>query len=135
MPIVVPDIGERALLEMLVKTASPPDFEMLLYSNNYTPVESSVAGDFTIHAAAGLNVVKTLARASWGTASTSAGVTSIAYPQQSWQNTSGSTQNVYGYIVRVSGGGSLLWAERFSSAPIVLADSDYIFITPRLELA
>lgn len=134
MPIVVPDVAERALLEMLVKTASPPDFEMALYSNDYTPVETSVAADFTLHAAAGLSIIKALARASWGTAATATGVTSIAYPQQSWQNTSGANQNVYGYIVRKSGAGDLLWAERFTTAPIVLANTDYIFITPRLEL-
>jgi hypothetical protein len=134
MAIVVPEVGERNLLNMLLRTASPPDFEILLFSNDYTPVETSAYGDFTIHTAAGLNVVKTLSRAGWAAATTSSGVTSSVYAQQSWQNTSGSTQSVYGYIVREAGTSNLLWAERFTNAPILLANNDYMFVTPRLEL-
>jgi hypothetical protein len=117
MAIVVPDVGERTFLSYIVNKAIPTDLKLHIYTNDYTPTESSTVANFTECSASGYTPV-TLTGANW-TISTDAGGNSTAtYPQITFTFTSGSTN--YGYYVTDSTGTILLWAERFNDAPHTL---------------
>lgn len=115
---LVPNAGEAIALDRFLKTS---DETLKLFVNDYTPVESSVAGDFTEMSTQGY-AAKTLTAASW---------TSGAYAQQIWtfDGTGGSTV-VYGYFVIDAGSGTIMFAERFGSPPTIVNNNDQIKVTP-----
>lgn len=127
MALVVPDVGERELLDDMLNAR---DRTLKLFKTDVTPAESDVAGSYT-EADFTDYVAKTLTGASWDAAATNAGTTSKAYAQQSW--TCGATGNtIYGYfVVRTT---TLCWAEKFATARN-LAENDVLNLTPRMELA
>lgn len=114
MALTVPDVGERALLDMALSDASPNSQQLKLYSAVSPAIgESSVAGDFTEATFTGYSA-KTLARATWGAAATNTGTTSKTYPQQSWSPTT--SQTILGYYITETTVGDLLWAEAYASS-------------------
>ena len=113
MSLLVPDVGEVLLLEYALNKTEPTEVKLKIYTNDYTPVEGSVVGDFTEATAAGYAAIE-LAGASWTIAS-SVGVTTASYAQQTETFTAASTN--YGYYITNNGGTQVLWAERFSDAP------------------
>lgn len=115
---LVPNAGEAIALDRFLKTS---DETLKLYVNDYTPVEGSVAGDFTEMSTQGY-AAKTLTAASW---------TSGAYAQQTWtfDGTGGSTV-VYGYFVIDAGAGTIMFAERFGTPPTIVNNGDQIKVTP-----
>lgn len=131
MALLVPNAGKAALLTMLVKDTSPEAFSLRLYKNDYTPVNGSVAGDFTVADFTGYANV-TLARASFGTA-TSADPSVITYAQQSFTCSGASSNTIYGYYVVGATSGTILWAERFASARTVTVSGDIVKVTPTLS--
>jgi len=133
MALVVCNAGEVKLLTLALKTALSVDesFTLHLYKNNYTPVATSAAGDFTVADFTGYTG-KTLTRAGWAAASSVTGTGTIVYgTPQTW--TCGATGNtVYGvYILDASN--ALVWAEQFAVAR-VLADTDTLTYTPAMTL-
>lgn len=116
MTLVVPDVGEVLLLGYMLNKVEPTEVKLHLYTNDYTPVEGSVVGDFTEAVAAGYAAIE-LAGASW-TIATDTGVTTASYAQQTFTFTAASTN--YGYYVTNNDGSQVLWAERFSDAPHTL---------------
>jgi hypothetical protein len=133
MPLVIADVGELELLDKMLKDALSvdEDFTLKLYQNNYTPVNTSVAGDFTV--ATFTNYVdKTLTRAGWAAATTVSNKARSTYAQQSW--TCGASGNtIYGYYVIGATSGTLLWAELFPT-PRVLANTDILTLIPVFTL-
>ncbi len=115
---LVPNAGEAIALDRFLKTS---DETLKLFVNDYTPVEGSVAGDFTEMSTQGY-AAKTLTAASWS---------SGAYAQQTWtfDGTGGSTV-VYGYFVIDAGSGTIMFAERFGSPPTIVNNNDQIKVTP-----
>ena len=115
---LVPNAGEEIALDRFLKTS---DETLKLYVNDYTPVEGSVAGDFTEMSTQGY-AAKTLTAASWS---------SGAYAQQTWtfDGTGGSTI-VYGYFVIDAGTGVIMFAERFGTPPTIVNSGDQIKVTP-----
>lgn len=115
---LVPNAGEAIALDRFLKTS---DETLKLYVNDYTPVEGSVAGDFTEMSTQGY-AAKTLTAASWS---------SGAYAQQTWtfDGTGGSTV-VYGYFVIDAGSGTIMFAERFGTPPTIVNNGDQIKVTP-----
>ena len=113
MALLVPDVGEVLLLSYALNKVAQGDVKLRLYTNDYTPVEGSVVGDFTEATAAGYAAI-TLTGASW-TIATATGVTTATYAQQTFTLTAASTD--YGYYVTNNAGTQVLWAERFSDAP------------------
>lgn len=115
---LVPNAGEAIALDRFLKTS---DETLKLYVNDYTPVEGSVAGDFTEMSTQGY-AAKTLTAASWS---------SGAYAQQTWtfDGTGGSTI-VYGYFVIDAGTGVIMFAERFGTPPTIVNNGDQIKVTP-----
>lgn len=117
---LVPNAGEAIALDRFLKTS---DETLKLYVNDYTPVEGSVAGDFTEMSTQGY-AAKTLTAASWS---------SGAYAQQTWtfDGTGGSTV-VYGYFVIDAGSGTIMFAERFGTPPTIVNNGDQIKVTPTI---
>src|SRR5690348_1479290 len=110
MTLVVPDVGEVALLDMALSDASPEAQTLKAYKSNTTPAEGDTAASYT-EADFGGYAAKSLARATWNGASTSTGTTTKTYPQQTW-TVSGSGNTVYGYYVVKASAGTLLWSEK-----------------------
>lgn len=114
MTLIVCDAGEQLLLDRMFSLSTEENLVLKLYSNNYTPVDDSEAGDFT-EATFTNYVAKTLTNASWDSATTSDGVASVQYGSiQTW--TAGSSETIYGYYVVGATSGNLYWAERFAQA-------------------
>jgi hypothetical protein len=132
MALLVPDAGEVSLLDMMLSDASPNAQTLRLYSAVSPALsESTVHTDFTEATFTGYTS-KTLARATWNGASSSAGTTSKTYPQQSWSPTS--SQTILGYYVTEAVAGGILWAEEFAAAR-ALVSGDTLNLTPAIELA
>lgn len=128
MSLVLVNGGESIMLQYLTnKIASSQDLVLRLYTNDKTPAETDVVGDYTEATGSGYSAI-TLTGASWTVSGTAP--TSIGYAQQTFTFT-GALGNVYGYYVTRASGGELLWAERFAGAPFNIANNgDQIKITP-----
>lgn len=129
MALVISNVGELELLDKMLKDALSvdEDYTLKLYQNVYTPVATSVAGDFT-EANFTNYTSKTLTRAGWAAATTVGGKAQSSYAEQTW--TCGASGNtIYGYFVIGATSGTLLWAEEFA-APHVLVDTDILGVTP-----
>lgn len=134
MALVVPNVGEIELLTKMLKAAldTDEDYKLKLYSNNYTPLQSSTDADFT-EATFTNYTEKTLTRANWGTPTTVSNKGSSTYGvQQSW-TCGASGQTVYGYYVMGATSDVLLWAEKFEN-PIPMANTFILNLTPTFTL-
>lgn len=139
MSLKVPDVGELLLLNVLTGQAGATNISALtcfLYSNNYTPVDGSVVGDFT-EANFGDPAVnqarKTLS--AWTAAST----TGDSHAQSTaaamtYTNTSGAAKDVYGYWVGNVTKTNLYFAERFAGAPLNIPNNTALILTPNFTL-
>jgi hypothetical protein len=133
MALLVPDAGERNMLDMMLSDASPEAQTLKLYTNDISPAEGDTAATYTEASGSGY-AAKSLARATWGAAATNAGVTSKAYPAQAFNWTGAIT--IVGYFIVKATAGTILWAERIYSSPgQAFANGDSLSITPRIELA
>lgn len=126
MSLTTSDLGECELLDKMLKDSLTTDegYTLRLYSNNYTPLSSSVAADFTT--ASFTNYAdKSLTRAGFNAASVVSNKASSSYgTTQSW--TCGATgQTIYGYVILGATSGTVLWAEKFATAR-TLADGDIL---------
>jgi len=137
MTLLVPDCGEVALMTDMLGNGN--NWTLKLFKNDQTPGESDVAGDYTeadFTDYAAKTLTRSVGASTWGTPATVAGTTSSEYNSgtpQSW--TCGASGNtIYGYFVVDASTGTLIYAERFSSAR-TLTNGDTLTLTPKLELA
>ena len=136
---IIPNEGEPVWLEAMVGKTAAANTTLCLFTNNYTPIDTTVLADLTEMGAVQGYVAKTLTMASWGSAVAGTGTgtgtsnqASIAYPQQAWTfDGTGGTVTVYGYHIK-SGGGKLLGAELFTTPQVVVNNGDFIKVTPTL---
>ena len=130
MAIVVVDGGESIALQLLAnKIATPENLVLRLYTNDKTPAEADVVGNYTEATGYGY-AAKTLTGASWTVSGTAP--TQIAYAKQTWTFT-GALGNVYGYYYTRVTSTDLVAAERFSDGPYnIVSAGDYIDITPQI---
>lgn len=130
MAIVVPNSGElQALLAML----SAQNLFLRLYSNDYTPDETTTAASFTQTTGGGYSQI-ILSFLDW---SFTAGNPSYATQNQktfSFTGAVGGTGSIYGYYL-IDLANTVFWAERFPSSvlPFTPVAGSRIRITPRLE--
>jgi hypothetical protein len=130
---MVPDVGEVAMLDNLLKNTTPEAHTLKLYSNNFDCLEGSVAGAFTEATIAGY-ASKALARATWGGATTSVGVSTSVYGTPQVFNFTG-TGVVVGYYVVGTSSGTLYWAERlYAGAGQTFNNGDSLTVTPKITL-
>lgn len=126
MSLVVVDGGESLALQYLVNKGAPENLKLCLYTNNKTPAETDVVGDYTEASGNGYAEI-TLTGATWSVSGTAP--TSIGYPQQTF-TFSGALGNVYGYYLKRASSGELILAEKFTDGPYNIANNgDTIKIT------
>jgi hypothetical protein len=140
MSLVVTNSADILILKYMLNAigqdgnAAPAGGERLirLFTNNLTPIKTTVIGDITEASASGYSPI-TLSGSQWTIASSS-GINSATYSEQTFSFSTGVT--VYGYYVTTTEATpKLLWVERFSTAPYTLpAGGGEIAITPRFTL-
>lgn len=135
MALKFPNAGELLGLDWMLKaTSAPENLTLKLFRNDYTPVDASVAGDFTV--ANFTNYVdKTLSRGTWQSSTTVSGKASSTYDSTPLSWTCGSTGNtIYGYYIVGATSGTIFCAERFAT-PRVLANGDSLNLTVTISLS
>lgn len=134
MAIKVPNVGELRLMAILRAQINGGGVTLRLYQNNYTPVDGSVLADFTECDFDGY-AAKTLT--AFTVPILVGGEAYIAEGPQIWTATGGVTPNdVYGYYVEDPVDGEVIWAARFTGAPIVVDGAgDVVVVTPTFTLA
>ncbi len=120
--LVVPNNAEVLLLSYMLNATVASDVRLKLYSNNKTPVETDVLSSYVELVSVGY-IDKVILGSSW-VITTVSGVTTATYATQTFSFPSGTT--AYGYYVTNNAGTDLLWAERFSNAPINISPSGTI---------
>lgn len=132
MALLVPDVGENAILQMITNKTAAQNLVLHLYINNITPAETDTTATYTEAGFTGYSAA-TLTGATWNTASGG----SISYGAQSAFTASGvSTDDVYGYYVTQTTSTILIWAERAASAPFaVRVSGDAVKMTAAITAA
>lgn len=143
MPLVVPDSGERKLLEYIVGYSSLPDGELVLhlYTNDLNlSSEQFTTADFTEVSGYGYSAV-TLTGSDWNVSTSEAGISSAVYATSvtfsfgGSSSTSGSPINIQGYYM-TNKDNEILWAEEFPGAPFSLpATGGEIAVRPQIQLS
>lgn len=120
-PIVVPNEGQVELATSMAITAdfSGYEYQFDLFSNNYTPTQSSSVEDFVIANYDGYEP-KVWHRTDWNTVITidDEAVLTLALNPLQFQNL-GEDQIVYGYLIRSVSSGNVLWCQRFDLTPTI----------------
>ena len=119
MLMVIPNDGKLLHLMRALTSTTPEDWEVQLYSNNYTPVDTSVPADFTAATFTGAGVW-TIAVADWSSpviVSDVAEMSAVPFPE--WTCTAGASQTVYGWFAVGANSGDVLAAQRFDTARVM----------------
>ena len=137
MSLVVPNEGERRLLEYLVGKSSLPSGQVILhlYKNDVDlSDESFTAASFQEADASGYSS-QTLAGANWTVSTNASGVSSAVYDTSLTFNLT-AAQDIYGYYITTNNSSHILWAEEFPGAPFSLpSGGGQISVRPQLQLA
>ncbi|MCE5292097.1 MAG: hypothetical protein LLG14_23040 [Nocardiaceae bacterium] len=118
MNMVIPNEGKTLALDRWLDPDGNPgeDWIVRLYSNNYTPVDSSTLASFTEATFTGYSAVL-VEMNDWGAASIT---TNVAYSTSSvtpsYTCTGGGGQTVYGWYAEGATSGKVLAAQRFDTA-------------------
>ena len=127
MALLVPNVGETEMLKRVLNAATPDDVKIHLYSDDQTPAEADVIGDYTLITSP---AAITLTGSSWDV-TTTAGTASFA--QQTFTFTT--TATAYGYVITNAAGTTLLWSERFSDGPYSIpSGGGTVMVTPVIAL-
>lgn len=130
--LVVPDEGEKALLNLLRGGGmAGVTVKLKLFKSNTTPTQATVLADFTEADFSGYNY----ATPSFGAATTDGsnkGVIQDSAARVFTHNGGGTANTVYGYYIEDTTNGKLLWAERFDASQSVSANGDNISVTAKL---
>lgn len=109
MAFLVPNVGEQEMLKRILNGGAADNSLLHLYSNDKTPAEADVIGDYTLITDPAA-ITLTGASFDYTTA-----VGTASYAQQTFTFTGANT--VYGYVITNAAGTILLAAERFSDGP------------------
>lgn len=132
MPLVVPDGGERKMLEYIVNKSAPTDLTLRIYVNDVDLLSEGFSSTSFTEASATGYVGAALPGANWIVATTS-GISTATYATTVTFNFS-TSQDLYGYYV-TNAGGQVMWAEEFPSAPFRLpAGGGQIVVRPQVQL-
>lgn len=131
MAVVFTNAAETVALKAFLNKTPGEDLVLRLYSDDQTPSKTDVAGDYVEVTGNGYTA-KTLSPNTF--TFTDGDPSTAAYPQQTFGFT-GAAGNVYGYYVTQATSGALMFANRFSNAPINIANNgDEIRITLTITL-
>ena len=128
---VLADNGSKQVLTECKTNWNSTALKIHLFKNNYTPLTTSVIGDFTESTFAGYAAASLT---TWPTPTVAAHVASMAAAAVTFtRSTTGATEAIYGYYVTDNASTVLLWAERDANAPINVTNSgDSYTVTPTL---
>lgn len=131
MAVVFTDAAEVIALRNFLNNTAPESLVLRLYSNNRSPAKSDVVGDYTEVSGSGYAAV-TLNPANY--VFSPGDPATAAHPQVTF-TFNGAAGNVFGYFVTRATTADLLFANRFSNAPINIANNgDEIRITLTITL-
>jgi hypothetical protein len=127
MSLKVPDVGEIIILKALRAGTGLSNWFVLLYDNNYTPVDSSVYANF--HEAVYTGYIAQAVN--FGVPTTVSGKAKmVGTAQLNFTVTvSGSPNTIYGYLIGDTLSGEVVYAERFASSQVMQNAGDTIGIT------
>ena len=132
MTLVMPNEGEVAVLGAALKVSAPENLSLRLYTNDYTPVETSTASSFTEVSGSGYAPI-TITAPDWTLV---AGDPTVATAAEKMWSFTGNPGNIYGYFVVGATSGKVYWAERFTNAPIIIQNiGDRIYIPLAIGLS
>lgn len=135
MTIVIPNASEIDLLKFMLGGATPGNQILGLFVNNVTPDDSYVLANLTEMSTLGYSS-KSLSVGSWTYVAGTSGNPGVAtYATQTWTFTAGTLVNVYGYFIKDTTTGRLLWVEAFASAKPVQNTGDQIIVVPKMQLS
>ena len=132
MALVVPNGQEEKLLDLILNQS----ISLRLYSNNKTPANTDVVGDYTEVSGGGYAAVA-LTFANWvSTAGSPTEATYATHQSFTFTGASASPTTVYGYYM-TDAAGVLLLAERFPAAnvPFIPRTGALVRIRPTITLA
>lgn len=114
--MVIPNEGKQYWLDVALGISPAEDLVVALYSNNYTPVDGSTAGDFTAATFTGSGAI-TLTPLDWGVAVIVANVAEneTGVPPE-WTHGGGAAQVVYGWFALTSISSVVAAAQRFDAS-------------------
>jgi len=130
MTLLVPNNGEGRALNNFLNKVAPQDQTLCLFATNVSPAETDVTASYT-EAAGGGYAAKSLTGASWTI--TEGAPSDGTAAQQTWTFTGALTTNptVFGYFVKQTTSGILMWAEAFTSFTPA-NNGDQILLTPKI---
>ena len=134
MALVIANQAEAIFLANALKKETGEDVDIRLYSNDITPVATNTEAAFT-EVSGGGYAAQQLTPSTWGITGTNPTTASygstISFTFTGAPSTNGGY--VYGYYATARSGGNagkLLWADRFTNSPIIIANNgDEIRIT------
>jgi hypothetical protein len=131
MAVVFAQVGEQIALQNLVNYAAPQSLVLRLYTNNQTPTELDTASNYTELSGYGYSST-TLVPNNFTFATGTP--TTATYPQITYTFT-GAAGYIYGYFVTQASSGTLVFANRFTNAPIQISNNgDQIRVTLTIQL-
>ena len=131
MTLLVANSSEVIIMENFLNKTAPQDLVLRLYSSDTTPSETDTEATYTETSGGGY-LEESLTAASWTV--TPGNPTTATYPEVTFTFT-GAAGNVYGYYVVQAVSGALMWAERFTNAPLNIQNAgDEIRITLQITL-
>ena len=126
--------GRKAVCEALLVSGLKVDPQYHLFQNNTTPMSSDTLGSYTEADFTGYASVNAVG---WSAPVTSSGHEKTLATSVLFQVGSSPTvgNNIYGYYVTDNNrGGALVWAERFTGAPLSMTVAgDAIVVTPEFQ--
>lgn len=127
MALVTPVQGEAILLQRFLSV----DTTLRLFTNNYTPDDSTTEASVTEMSGYGYSAIA-LSSASWSY-QTATSPAEASYAQQTFTLTSGPV-DAYGYYVTQDSDDKLLWAEKFTDGPYSIpAAGGTVRVTPKFN--
>lgn len=136
MALVLADVGADQILKAYFNNSWPANKNLMLrlYTNNYTPVDTSTLGNFTEMSGAGYSAIS-LTNGSW-TITVGNDPSDAVYAEQTFTFT-GAGSTIYGYYLEDNNGstGVLIWAELFATSFTPANNGDTIKITPKFQLS
>jgi hypothetical protein len=131
MAVVFTNAAELTALKNFLNNTAPETLVLKLYSNDVTPTNADISSDYTEVSGNGYTAV-TLTPENFIFTAGDPGA--AAFPQVTFSFT-GAAGNVHGYFVVGATSGNLMFANRFSNAPINIANNgDEIRITLTITL-
>lgn len=127
MSLVLSDNGAQDILDVYLGAT---ELTLKLYTNDNTPADTDVSGDYT-EATGGGYVAKTLTAGSHSVASDPK---TASWAQQIFTFTGALSGNstLYGYWIE-NGGGTLIWAEKFAATFTPSNNGDHADVTPKIQ--